>query len=349
VSARRPLMSFVQRDPGANVLIVTNMWPEPEQPVYGIFVQRQVQSLRAAGVRCDVLYIRGYRSFSAYPLAVLRFALSSLTWRRRYRLVHVHAGEAALAARFHVGTPMIATYHGDDILGDPGEKREVSLLHRIRRWVIQEHSRLFPASIVQSRQMHGRLPSSSQRRSSVIPVGVDTAQFKPSDRAQCRARLEWDQQRFVALFAGTKPDSPRKRRRLAEAACRRASARAGDVHLHVAGNVAPDEMPVLMNAADCLLLTSSLEGSPCVVKEAMMCNLPVISTDVGDVREQLEGVEPSWICLPEEQALATAIAACVAVGNRSNGREKAADLDERHIADRILAVYRHVCGDDVVR
>src|SRR5262249_27394359 len=118
------------------------MWPEPERPVYGIFVQRQTESLRAAGVRCDVLYVRGYSSFPAYPGAVLKFALSTLTWRRRYRLVHVHAGETALAARFHVGTPMIATYHGDDVLGDPGDGDEVPLVGRVRRAIVQTHSRL---------------------------------------------------------------------------------------------------------------------------------------------------------------------------------------------------------------
>jgi teichuronic acid biosynthesis glycosyltransferase TuaC len=107
-------------------------------------------------------------------------------------------------------------------------------------------------------------------------------------------------------------------------------------------------MPLLMNAADCLLLTSETEGSPCVVKEALMCNLPVISTDVGDVRERLEGVEPSWVCPPEPEALADALSACAAAGTRSDGREKKADeLDERRIAERILALYRKVAGDGV--
>ncbi len=63
------LVAFVRTDPGADVLVVTNMWPEPDRPVYGIHVQRQVESLVRAGIRCDVLYVRGYRSALAYPLA----------------------------------------------------------------------------------------------------------------------------------------------------------------------------------------------------------------------------------------------------------------------------------------
>src|SRR5437764_9686662 len=112
----RPL-EFVLRDPRPDLLVVTNMWPEPTRPVYGIFVARQVEALQAAGLRCDVLYLRGYLSKAMY--AIVAPALLGLTLRakRRYRLVHVHAGETALAARFLLTRPMIATYHGDDILG----------------------------------------------------------------------------------------------------------------------------------------------------------------------------------------------------------------------------------------
>src|SRR5262249_6821244 len=148
----------------------------------------------------------------AYPLAAMQFALSSLRSRGRYRVVHVHAGEAALAARFHVGTPMIVTYHGDDVLGDPHADGVVPLAGRLRAALVRAHSHLFPATIVQSREMHDRLPSSPRRRNAVVPMGVDAAQFRPLDREECRRRLAWDAEEFVALFAGTRPDSPRKRR-----------------------------------------------------------------------------------------------------------------------------------------
>jgi len=341
---KRRLVELVEHDPVAEILVVTNMWPEPERPVYGIFVRRQVESLRARGIRCDVLYIRGYLSPLAYLLAAMHLALSSLRWRGRYRLVHVHAGEAALSARFHLGTPMIVTYHGDDILGNPRANGLVPFSSRIRSALVRAHSRLFSATIAQSRQMHERLPAATRKRNTVLSMGVDGRDFRPLDRAECRRRLGWDEQGFVALFAGTNPDSPRKRRFLAEAACERASAGVGGVRLHVAGNVPPDEMPLLMNAADCLLITSSIEGSPCVVKEALMCNLPVVATDVGDVAEQLDGVTPSRICPADVDAIASAICELAAARRRSNGRETAGDLDEARIAERIAELYRAVSG-----
>jgi glycosyltransferase involved in cell wall biosynthesis len=108
--------------------------------------------------------------------------------------------------------------------------------------------------------------------------------------------------------------------------------------------VDPVDVPTLMNAADCLLLTSSLEGSPNVVKEALMCNLPVVATDVGDVAERLDGVEPSVVCQDLPDSLAAALHHCLAPRRRSNGREVSQELSAERIACRVLTLYDQV-GD----
>jgi teichuronic acid biosynthesis glycosyltransferase TuaC len=333
------LVDFVHRDPGADVLVVTNMWPEPGRPVYGNFVKRQVESLRATGLRCDVLYIRGYRSSLAYPLAAVQFALSSLLWRGRYRLVHVHAAETGLAARFHVGTPVLCTYHGDDVLGTRDADGGLRTGARVRTMMVRAYSRLFTATITQSRAMGEVLPGRTRRRNRVVPNGIDRERFRPHERAEARRQLGWDNEP-VALFACTKPESPAKRLWLARSACE-----AAGVRLHIA-DVEPHLMSVLMSASDCLLHTSAVEGSPMVVKEALMCNLPIVATPVGDIPERLEGVDPSWLCPPEAEAFARALRECAAAGRRSNGREVAADLAEERVAEQILELYREVSDLD---
>jgi glycosyltransferase involved in cell wall biosynthesis len=313
--------------------------------VYGIFIKRQVDSVRAAGIRCDVLYQRGYASRLAYPSAALRLLVSTIRWRNRYRLIHVHAGETALAARCHLGTPMLVSYCGDDVLGDPDESGRVPPRKRLRAAAGRTHSRLFPAVITKSNEMADRLPKRTRRRTTVLPNGVNTNVFRPLDRAEARERVGWSDDERVALFAATRPESPRKRRGLAEAACREAADKIGPVHLHVTGDCSPDDMPVLLNAADCLLLTSSIEGSPNVVKEAVMCNLPVVTTPTGDVEEILAAVEPSWICEPTPAALGDALTVCLRSRTRSNGRAVAGWLDERRIAERLIALYRQLAPE----
>ena len=336
-------LHLVLSDPGADVLVITNMWPDEERPVYGIFVQRQVESLRAAGIRCDVLYLRGYRSLFAYPLAALQLAGATFRWRDRYRLVHVHAGETSLAARFLLGPPMLVSYCGDDILGDPREDGSIPPGQRVRSALVRAFSLLFPRTITKSRQMHERLPAVTRRRNTVIPNGVDAEPFTPEPRGAARTRLGWSSEELVVLFAATRPDSPRKRRALAEAAVARAAQLlALPVRLHIAGSVPPGDMPTLMNACDCLILTSSIEGSPNVVKEALMCNLPVVATPAGDVPELLDGVVPSAVCPADEAALADAVAEVLRSRRRSNGRTAAARLDARIAAERVLAIYREL-------
>jgi glycosyltransferase involved in cell wall biosynthesis len=319
------------------VLIVTNMWPEPARPVYGIFVQRQVQSLRAAGLRCDVLYIRGFASLRAYAEAAARLALSSARWRGRYRVIHAHAAETAFAARCHIGTPVLASYVGDDVLGDRDGNGVLTRDARLRTRFVRWHSRFLTATITKSRIMEEALPERTRRRNHVVPNGVDIELFRPQPRDEARRSLGWGEE-AVALFAATKPRGPAKRLALAEHACA-----AAGVRLHVAADVDPALMPALMSAADCLIVTSAVEGSPNTVKEALMCNLPVIATAVGDIPERLENVEPSWLCEPSETAFASALRECLSQGRRSNGREIAAgELDERRVAERLLVLYAEV-------
>jgi glycosyltransferase involved in cell wall biosynthesis len=344
----RGLLTWERRNPDSDVLVVTNMWPDPERPVYGIFIKRQVDSLIAAGVRCDVLYVRGYRSALAYPWAAAWFAAHSLSIRRRYRLVHAHAGETAVIARCAVGSRMMVSYCGDDLLGDPSAEGGMTLSSRIRAWVIRNHSRLLAATVTKSAEMGDALPPRVRDANTVLPNGVDVSSFHPRPRDRARAELGWGPDAHIALFGATRPWIPRKRLWLAEGACARASEELGrEVRLEVVADVPPERMPLLMNAADCLLLTSSIEGSPNTVKEALLSGLPVIATPAGDVELLLSGVSPSWLCSPEVEELGDAVAACLREGKRSDGPSSAAWLADGLIAERLIEIYRRLAAIDV--
>jgi glycosyltransferase involved in cell wall biosynthesis len=330
---------FVQRDSRADLLVITNMWPEQTRPAYGIFVARQVQALRAAGLRCDVLYVRGYLSKVIYVLGVPLFLWLSVHSRGRYRLTHVHAGETALAARFFLTRPMITTYHGDDMLGYRDGDGSIPVRSKMRSFIVRCHALLFTATITQSGEMHRRLPRRVQHRDSVIRCGVDPTQFYPRDRNEARRELAWSESDRIVLFAATRPHYPLKRLDLAQAAVTRAEAELGPIQLVVAENVPPDSIPVMMNAADCLLVTSMSEGSPMVVKEALMCNLPVVATDVGDIREMLAGVSPSVVCGHDPPELTAALVGVLRANRRSNGRSHSTDLNQSSTVRRLLGIY----------
>ncbi|NNL84285.1 MAG: glycosyltransferase, partial [Myxococcales bacterium] len=97
-------------------------------------------------------------------------------------------------------------------------------------------------------------------------------------------------------------------------------------------------------AADVMVMTSWIEGSPNVVKEGLACNLPVVSVSVGDVGEMLEGVDGCHICERSEAEFAARVADVLRSGERSDGRKviRERGLDLATVAQRILAVYRDV-------
>lgn len=329
------------RDRTANVLFVTNMWPDAKRPVYGIFVQRQIESLRQEGIRCDILYVRGYLGFHVYLLATVWFLMNKRVFRKKYGLIHAHAGETALAISPLVGIPKIASYCGDDILGKANNDGTFSRRAELRRWLIKQSARFCVRTITKSREMADVLPSSVRQDNTVIPNGINEHEFRPADRAEARQKLGWDQEERVVIFVATRPHEPRKRLELAQAAVVEAELVLGPIRLSVAENVPPRDLPVIMNAADCMLLTSRMEGSPNAVKEALMCDLPVVSTDVGDVAELLSGVTNSTVCQDTPKDLGAALVTIFLSGKRSDGREKRENLKQSVIASRILKIYRH--------
>jgi glycosyltransferase involved in cell wall biosynthesis len=199
------------------------------------------------------------------------------------------------------------------------------------------------ATITKSAGMEAVLPPAARERNLVLPNGVDRRLFRPRPREEARRELGWRPEERVALFAAD-PAIPRKRYSLAELACRKAEHDVGAVRLHVAWGTPPSNMPCLMAASDCLLLTSQIEGSPNVVKEAVSCGLPVICTRVGDVVEVLSGVEPSWICSDDPRELAEALVQCLQVRSRSNGPERCGWLDEEQIACRLFELYERLAS-----
>jgi glycosyltransferase involved in cell wall biosynthesis len=101
------------------------------------------------------------------------------------------------------------------------------------------------------------------------------------------------------------------------------------------------DMPYYLNASDVLVLTSIDEGSPNIVKEALACNLPVVSVDVGDVKERIAGIDGCELCADDRaETIATALERVLRRGKRVNGRETVRNLDERVLAQRVIDIYQ---------
>lgn len=318
------------------ILMVTPELPDPGRPGTMAPLARQIGSIRALGHTLDVLEIRGLKG-----LKYLQCWPRLLARSRAADLVHAHYGYCGLLARVQIGRPLVVSFMGDDLLGTPDASGHSGAFSRM---VVAADVRLAAradAVIVKSPEMAEVV---APVPAAVIPNGVDLGMFRPADRTAAGASLGWASDQHYVLFGG-RPEEARKDFPLARAAVLEAEQALGaPITLVPLRGVVPEDVPIYMNACGAMIFTSMWEGSPNVVKEAMACNLPVVSVPVGDVATLLDGVEQCAIRPRDPRSLGAALADVVAAGRRTNGRAALLEkgLDQASVAKRVVEVYERV-------
>ena len=304
------------------ILVVTAMYPRFGKESSGAFVMQQVEQLRTLGHDVETIDFPGHRSKLEYAKAA--FVVAHQTRRKRYDVVHAHYGVTGLCTLMRNATPMVISLHGSD-----------ALVGWIEPLISRVVCALADATIVVSKAIARRIPGT------VIPCGVDLALFQPKPRTAARQRLGLLPACKYILF----PFDPARRVKrfdIASGTIKELAAR--NVELLTVSNVHYTEMPWYYSAADAMILCSDSEGSPTSVKEALACNLPVVSTDVGDVREIVRGIAGTEIV---EQSPVSLAAGLRRVLNRPadfvfDGRTATERYSQQKAVEAIVAVYRRV-------
>ena len=99
-----------------------------------------------------------------------------------------------------------------------------------------------------------------------------------------------------------------------------------------------------MNVSEVLLMTSEWEASPVTIREALACNLPVVSTDVGDVRLLVEPIDGCYVVEDRAEPIADALGRVLEAGHRIEGRERVKRFSLENTAKQIINVYRELIG-----
>jgi teichuronic acid biosynthesis glycosyltransferase TuaC len=292
----------------------------------GNVVRNQGESLIRYGV--DIEYFTIMPGFFGYLKAIPR--IHKQVRKRNYDIVHAHYSLSALAASMAGSFPMVVSLMGSDADQNFFLKWMTGIFSGMR----------WRATIVKTDEMKRKL---KLKKAYVIPNGVDTDRFFPVGKEEARQKLQLAPGKKIVLFIAVK-NRAEKNLPLAKEAVESLHDETIDfVHLY---NTPNTEIPLYLNAADLLLLTSSREGGVNVIKEAMACNCPIVSTDVGDVRWVTSGTEGCFVTGKGHESIAENIKKAIEFKGKTNGRKRIFELglDAVSVARKIDEVYRAVIG-----
>ena len=241
----------------ATALRVLWVSPKPEFQAAMIFIERQIESLLSARVAGRTFHLQSRTS----PQIMLREFLRLRREIRDYRphIVHAQYGTVtAFLSAFASLRPLIVSFRGSDLNRDQEKGRLRCELSRFMSQVAALRARRI---ICVSDQLVQRLWW-GRKKAVVIPSGIDTRVFGRRSRDEARARLGWDVDEKVVFFNGS--HRPLKRPDLARAAVEIARRLCGPMRLlELDGTQPPDDIPWMMSASDCLILTSEIGRASC--------------------------------------------------------------------------------------
>jgi teichuronic acid biosynthesis glycosyltransferase TuaC len=315
-------------------LKILHVIPFHPSPSSFIFAKRQVEDLSELGHRNELFFFN--TSFSIIGFYKQLVQLKRVVKNFQPDIIHAHYGTInAYFASFISHVPLVVSFHGSDLnfTKDVHWLRE-KLGKRLSRSAAKSARRI----ICVSELLQTKLPIGKEK-STVISSGVNTEHFKKLNRTECKSALNLSKAKNYIFFNANNPVVKRLDIALEVVALLQ------DLNvelLSLKGNVDPTEIPVYLNASVAVLLCSDSEGSPMVIKEAMACELPIVSTDVGDVKSRIVGVEHCYIVEQNAEAIAEKMRIIIDTDVEvTNGltQLKSLELDHLSVAKKVEAVY----------
>lgn len=319
------------------VLQITTNYPTKANPIFGIFMKEQVESLEKYGVENTIFFSNGSETGVGMRYGGLRTHIKSIFKLQRhllahkYDVIHCHSAISGLLLLLSGG----AFFHKCVISFQNDPEKEMDGL--VFRFVYP----FFNTVIVKK-------PNKYMDRKKIVylPNGCNTDFFQPIDKNNCKKQLGLLPSKRYILFVDSNAGKKRiqKRRDRFEEVMRMLKQDYGHNNIEelVMIGVERDLVPIWVNSCDLHLLTSNHEGSPNSVKECLACNVPVVSTDVGNVMDLLSNIEGCYVSDIEEPKEIARLADLSLKGYPYSGIRDAfisKGLDIDSVARRIVAIY----------
>ena len=284
------------------------------------FVKEQAESLVKEGILIDFFLIKGKGIFGY--LKNYFFLLKRIK-NKEYDLIHAHYGLSGLLAVMQISIPVVITFHGSDI-----NMKKNYIFSRLA-------SNLSASNIF----VHENLPAKLKiykRSQNIIPCGYDNNVFFHIKQKNAKKILGWDKDTRHIVFSSAF-DNKVKNAPLAKSV----TSKIPNCQLVELKGYNKEQVNLILNACDLLLVTSYSETGPIIVKEALACDCPIVSTDVGDVSKIIRNVPYTYISSYDPKDIRTKIDLILSNPIKINGRKAVKNFELDVIASKVKNVYRH--------
>lgn len=320
------------------VLFASIEWPFSDQPFRGPFAQSLAEALK------------GYMEVVPLPLPVRRNPLNILKYRKRvretfdqYQCDHIHC--YSLNTLFMVNPkhfPVSASAIGSDVLGKPNRNGTYTIMGNMPYLMLKDRIRQLRGirCVSDVVKMKLEIDHGNDVPMTVLPNGIDLNRFSSKSREKACETLSWDPEPIHVFFPGH-PERGVKNFQLANQLLHGAQKQLS-IEVHTFPAVEPEQMNDYYRAADVVLITSHHEGSSNALKEALLCQTPVLTTPVGDAPYWLShNVEGSLIDFEISQDEFTQLLQHYSKVKRSRNQginsSIAAELDLNQVAGRFAS------------
>jgi len=299
--------------------------------------------LRELGVTVDLLFLGNLRRPAGLLSAMREVRRRSVD----YDLTHAQFGSACGFVSTAARGPKVLSLRGSDWHRYRGpnwsEWRAGLLATGLSRLSIRSYDSVVTMS---ERMTSGVRAMAGHPRVATVPDPIDTSRFHPRDREACRRALgRADDTAKWVLFTTINAANPVKRLALAKQAIEEARRRCGNVELRVATGIPHEQMPIFVGACDAALCTSTHEGWPNSIKEAIASGVPFVSTDVSDLATVSRAHPSCRVVAPDAGALAAALCDALSAPRDRTLPSAVRHMDIKTSSRRLHGVYRQLLDE----
>ncbi|MDQ6531542.1 glycosyltransferase family 4 protein [Flavobacterium sp. LHD-85] len=277
------------------ILYVSNMFPTQKHIYYGIHVQEQIEGFKKKFGIDSMLYFINALENGKIEYVKAIFGLKKTINKFDPEIIHIHYGLSGLFLLFfRPKCKVFITLHGGDILPKQGKYMQLFFTRKILKKVDK--------AFILNGEM-AEILSELKIPFEILPCGVDIDCFNQNQDYIIRNKTNkvlvfpGDSARPVKNFPLFKKVYEEVRKKYPY-----------NLDMKIVHNLKREEVVDLLSSGDCLVMTSLSEGSPQIIKEALSCNLPVVSVNVGDVSNVIEDLPG---CFVSNTYSVTELAECI--------------------------------------